>query len=274
MKNKAPREHASRSGAGQHRCIWMSAGVISFKLCPLDYDCDSCEFDEVMRSQVRSKKGKPRLKSSPPATPERPQSPAGDSEKLLFFTFSAVQADKDLHLHPAHLWVRQIEAKKWRIGIDQLLAYTLPHPQGIKLPDVNQNMTRGHVFAQVLAEPGEVLLAAPLSGRLVQVNGALSAHPELLQQDPCGEGWLAVIQSTPHPAELEKFHTGPEGRKFLEEEAQHLRFLLKHKGIRVDQIGDTLPDGGLHIKYLRQVLPGQVCLRLALELVASGKQAW
>lgn len=33
------------------RCIWMTAGVISFKLCPLEYDCELCEFDLVMRRQ-------------------------------------------------------------------------------------------------------------------------------------------------------------------------------------------------------------------------------
>ena len=32
-------------------CIWMTAGVISFKLCPLEYDCELCEFDMVMRKQ-------------------------------------------------------------------------------------------------------------------------------------------------------------------------------------------------------------------------------
>ncbi|MDH3892340.1 MAG: hypothetical protein OEV49_14780 [candidate division Zixibacteria bacterium] len=35
----------------EKRCIWMTAGVISFKLCPLEYDCELCEFDIVMRKQ-------------------------------------------------------------------------------------------------------------------------------------------------------------------------------------------------------------------------------
>ncbi len=160
------------------------------------------------------------------------------------------------------------------MGIDRLLAYTLPPPQRVELPELNQKVIGDHVFAKVFSEPGEVPLTAPLSGRLVEVNAALARHPELLQQDPCGEGWLAAVDSSSNPSEMKKFFTGPAGSKFLEEEAQHLRFLLKHKGIGVDQIGDTLPDGGLHIKYLHQVLPGQVCLRLALELTASGKQAW
>jgi hypothetical protein len=75
-------------------------------------------------------------------------------------------------------------------------------------------------------------------------------------------------------SELERFYTGSNGRRFLEEEAQHLKFLLKHRGVEVDHIGQTLPDGGVNIRYLHQVLPAEVCLRLAVELMVTGKQAW
>jgi glycine cleavage system H protein len=195
-------------------------------------------------------------------------------EKPLFFTFSPTPADRKLHLHPTHLWIRQVEGRKWRVGIDRLLAYTLPPPQKVELPQPKQKLIGDHVFAKVLFEPGEVLFNSPLSGRVLEVNPALARHPELLQQDPYGEGWLAVVDSSPDSSELERFHTGAAGSRFLEEEACHLRLLLKHRGIEVDQIGDTLPDGGVHIKYLHQILSGQVCLRLALELTASGTQAW
>lgn len=32
-------------------CIWMTAGVISYKLCPMDFNCDECEFDAAMLRQ-------------------------------------------------------------------------------------------------------------------------------------------------------------------------------------------------------------------------------
>ena len=75
-------------------------------------------------------------------------------------------------------------------------------------------------------------------------------------------------------SELEEFYAGLAGKRFLEEEAQPLKFLLKHRGVEVNHIGETLPDGGVNIKYLHQVLPSQVCLRLTGELIVTGKQAW
>jgi hypothetical protein len=75
-------------------------------------------------------------------------------------------------------------------------------------------------------------------------------------------------------SELEEFHAGLAGKRFLEEEAQPLKFLLKHRGVEVNRVGKTLPDGGVNIKYLHQVLPDPVCLRLPGEQIVAGKQLW
>lgn len=49
----------------EKHCIWMSAGVISFKLCPFDYDCEHCDFDTVIRYR---KDKNPNSSSDPIAT--------------------------------------------------------------------------------------------------------------------------------------------------------------------------------------------------------------
>ncbi len=38
----------------EQRCIWMTAGVISLKLCPLNFDCEHCDFDSVMQLKEKS----------------------------------------------------------------------------------------------------------------------------------------------------------------------------------------------------------------------------
>lgn len=47
------------------RCIWMTAGVVSYKLCPLQFECDNCEFDAAMRQKDRPTDPP---QSCPPAT--------------------------------------------------------------------------------------------------------------------------------------------------------------------------------------------------------------
>ncbi len=277
MKKRVSIKQKSETGTVQNRCIWMTAGVISFKLCPLDYDCEHCDFDEVMRSQVKSKKGRlrgKRVESRVPASSERICAPGADSKKPLFFTFSAGEVDEGLHLHPTHLWIRRDEGGTWKLGIDKLLAYVLPAASEVELCALDTMLLQNRLFGKVRTPAGVIPLTAPLSGRLVQPNPQLGQRPELLQQDPYGVGWMATIESSQDESDLKKYYTGAGSTKFLEEEAQHLKFLLKHRGIEVDNIGDTLPDGGANIRYLNQILPGPVCLRLATELIMSGKQAW
>ncbi len=278
MKKRVTKKQKIESATAQNRCIWMTAGVISFKLCPLNYDCEHCDFDEVMRSQVRLKEVRSRVKRHKPKTlvssEKLPIASSDSKNPPLFFTFSVGEVGGELYLHPTHLWVRRVEEQKWMLGIDKLLAYVLPPVVEVELYGSNTKVLQNQLFGKVHAQAGTVPLTSPLSGRVVQTNSKLAQCPELMQQDPYGEGWLAEIEWFPSDSELGKFYTGLTGRRFLEEEAQHLKFLLKHRGIQVDQIGETLPDGGAHIKYLHQVLPGPVCLRLAVELMASGKQAW
>lgn len=273
MKRKPSKRKETDSGSVQNRCIWMTAGVISFKLCPLDYDCESCDFDEAMRSQVSSRGA--RSKAEAPAQPEKLSRTSGEGEKSPpFFTFSIGEEEKELYLQSSHLWIHPAEDNRWTLGIDELLAYVLPPPTEIEFCGLNTKLTQNQLIGKVHTQVGTIPLAVPLSGRVVQINHRLDQSPGLVQQDPYGEGWLAVIESFQDHSALKRYYTGTAKRRFLEEEAQHLRFLLKHRGIEVDNIGDTLPDGGVSIKYLHQVLPSQVCLRLSIELIFAGKQAW
>jgi glycine cleavage system H protein len=230
-----------------------------------------------MRSQVKSKRKGSRVireKSEIMASSQAVAAGSIDAERPPFFTFSAGKADQDLYLHPTHLWVRQLQDGKWRLGIDDLLAYVLPAVAGVEFNGSGTTKKKNQLLGKIHTEAGTVPLATPLSGRLLEINPLLRERPQTVQEDPYGNGWLVLMESSPKESDLKSYSAGASSIKFLEEEAQHLRFLLKHRGIEVDSIGDTLPDGGAHLTSLNQILPGPVCLRLATELVMSGKQAW
>jgi glycine cleavage system H protein len=46
-------------------------------------------------------------------------------------------------------------------------------------------------------------VVAPLSGEIVEVNEALSEHPDAINEDPYGEGWLVKVRLS-DPAERER----------------------------------------------------------------------
>jgi glycine cleavage system H protein len=278
MKKRVSKKQKTQADEEQNLCIWMTAGVISFKLCPLNYDCEHCDLDKALRSEVKSRRIRSRIKRNRSETlmTSEKSSVSGKGSKipLPFFTFSAGEVEEGLYLHPAHVWVRRVEGQKWRLGIGKLLAYVLPAPSNVELGGQNTRVIQNQLVGKVHTQAGMVPLTAPLSGLLVGTNPALSQRPELMQHDPCGQGWLAEIDWCQDQPELENLYVGLEGTRFLEEEAQHLNFLLRHRGIEVNNIGETQPDGGVNIRYLHQVLPSQICFGLAGELILSGKQAW
>jgi glycine cleavage system H protein len=277
MKKRTPEKRSGLTNDALNRCIWMTAGVISFKLCPLDYDCEHCEFDEVMRSEVKLKRERVRPRqgvSGTKAEPAEVSTPKREQDNALFFTFSAGEVDEKLHLHPAHLWVRRNQNGKWRLGVGKLLAYVLPPIKKVDLNNEDSKIVQNGLLGKLHTDVGIVPLTAPLSGVITRTNPQLARKPELMQLDPEGEGWLLEIDWGGNRLELEHLYVGLSGKRYLEEEAQHLNYLLRHRGVQVGNIGTTLGDGGEDIKHLHQILPSRVCLGLAGELLVSGKHAW
>jgi len=273
MEKKLTKNSRNSPEGELNRCVWMTAGVISFKLCPFNYDCEQCDFDRVMRQHAKPGGLKSKVKKQIPANHSLFQSfaPTSLDSDNGFFTFSPGEIDERVYLHPTHLWARREYDHTWKVGIDSLLAYLLPAPAKVELYRPNQEIIQEEAFGRVQTEAGTVFVNAPLSGRLVQTNPRLSQEPDLVQRDPWGEGWLALIDWSQDGSELEKLYAGPRTVRFLKEEAQHLKVLLKYRGVPVNHVGDTLPDGGAEIKYLHQILPPKLCLNLARELIVSGK---
>jgi len=59
-------------------------------------------------------------------------------------------------------------------------------------------------FAEVETIKATVSFSSPVTGKIVMVNGELDLTPEAVNQEPYGQGWLAVIEPTNWPAERAK----------------------------------------------------------------------
>lgn len=90
-------------------------------------------------------------------------------------------------------WVR-IEGGKAYIGITDYAQKQLRDIVGVDLPIVNRLYRRGEVLAYVDSVKATAEVYAPLSGRVVRVNEELVDDPQLMNRDPYGVGWIAVIE--------------------------------------------------------------------------------
>jgi len=122
---------------------------------------------------------------------------------------------EDLRYSTEHEWAR-LEGDRVRVGITKFAADRLSDIVFVELPPVGTEVEFMKPFGVVESVKAVSDLYAPVSGKVVEVNEALKDHPEVLNQDPYGAGWLVVIEPA-DPSELQKLLGRDEYLKLIEE---------------------------------------------------------
>jgi glycine cleavage system H protein len=101
----------------------------------------------------------------------------------------------DLHYTEEHEWVQRTGDGAVRVGITDYAQSALGDVVFVQLPDVGAEVTAGESFGEVESTKSVSDLYAPVTAKVVAVNGDLEATPELVNSDPYGEGWLVELQA-------------------------------------------------------------------------------
>ncbi len=101
-----------------------------------------------------------------------------------------------------HEWVSKISPAVCRIGITDYAQSALGDIVYVQLPEVGDLLTAGKVCGEIESTKSVSEIFSPVSGKVVAINGALSANPEVINSDPYGQGWLAEIEVSSVPSEL------------------------------------------------------------------------
>lgn len=94
-----------------------------------------------------------------------------------------------------HEWARK-EGDVYVIGISDYAQSTLSDVVYIELPEVGDEFDQEEVFGVVESVKAASDVYTPLSGEIVEVNEGLEDAPELVNDDPFGDGWLIKIDAS------------------------------------------------------------------------------
>jgi len=92
-----------------------------------------------------------------------------------------------------HEWAK-IEGTLARIGITDHAQHELTDVVYVEFPAIGKEVRKGEVLGVVESVKAVSEIYAPLSGKVVAVNKDLDDHPEKVNKDPYGEGWLAELE--------------------------------------------------------------------------------
>lgn len=114
-----------------------------------------------------------------------------------------------------HEWVKQ-EGKLARIGITDHAQTELTEIVFVELPAVGKDVRAGEVLGNVESVKTVSEVFSPVSGVVKEGNGKLVDSPELLNKDPYGQGWIAVVEMSA-PSELSSLMSADDYKKMLGE---------------------------------------------------------
>lgn len=119
-----------------------------------------------------------------------------------------------------HEWIK-IENGKVRMGISDYAQKELRDIVYIELPTIGKKVKQFERLCSIESVKAVSDVYSPISGEVIEVNNKLERSPELLNTDPYGEGWIAVIK----PEKLDEELSNLMNAKKYEE---HIKTLEHH----------------------------------------------
>jgi glycine cleavage system H protein len=98
----------------------------------------------------------------------------------------------ELRYSSDHEWVRP-DGAAVRVGITDYAQEALGDVVFVQLPEVGSTVQAGGELGEVESTKSVSEIYAPVAGEVTEVNLALEDSPELVNNDPYGEGWMVVI---------------------------------------------------------------------------------
>ena len=124
----------------------------------------------------------------------------------------------DIKYHREHAWVR-VEGKHATVGITDFAQQQLGDIVYVDLPEVDTEVDADSELCEIESTKATSPVVSPVSGTVHEVNDDLADSPEVINEDPYGNGWIAVIAMS-DPSEVNDLMSRDEYEKFLKEEEE------------------------------------------------------
>lgn len=186
------------------RCRHMLSGYVSAKYCPNNFDCNRCEFDQLVHEEMLSQKAR------------EPQVEIVEGFALA----------PDHYYTRAHAWARLEYGGQIRVGMDDFASRLFGPAHHWKLPDLGRALTHDEVFATMTRSENAASLNAPIQGIVAAVNPRLESNPGLVNQAPYSDGWLVILQPTKLVRDFRQLLFGKQAEGWLKNDSERLSEII------------------------------------------------
>jgi glycine cleavage system H lipoate-binding protein len=211
----------------ERKCRHALTGRAPFRLCPYDFECHSCEFDQMLEDSLELQ--------LPYHLTNIPQVDGYRLPEGHFF-------------HLGHSWARVEAGGRVRIGLDDFSMKLFGPADNIELPLTGEQIKFSEVGVAFKRMGKMASVLSPISGVVTAVNYQTVKDPTLVKEEPYNEGWLMVLDPADMKKNLKDLLYGKESNEWIRAEHQKLVEM-------VSEVGITYADGGV-IEDVVGSLPG------------------
>ena len=121
---------------------------------------------------------------------------------------------EDLRYTKEHEWIRA-EGDNGTVGITDYAQHALTDVVFVELPEKGKKIMQSKSFCTIESVKSVSDIFAPASGEVAEANDEVSEKPELVNQDPYGDGWIAKIKIS-NKSELDNLMDANQYKEYLE----------------------------------------------------------
>ena len=260
------------------KCVWMTAGLLTYKLCKYDLQCEKCPLDWELRnlsaaptsgsaaSQEREQINSEEVRPTPPG---RKGSSGWD---VLTEDLSRLNINGSLFYPPGHTWVKVEKADEVRIGIDYFLGKIIGKVKVIVLPLSGGRVLQGDTLCSIIQEEGILRIVFPVSGSILSVNQKLKDEPELLTKDPSGEGFLLTLKPKNLQRDQKHLFSGEAALSWYQRELERFKTAAVSELYGEGRVGMTMQDGGIRLRDIKRLLGPERYIQLVIAYLRNGEK--
>jgi glycine cleavage system H protein len=257
----------------------MTAGMLSYKLCKYDLQCEKCPLDWELRNVsatpsfdlVASQEWKNINSEEARLTPPWKKEKSG--RDLLIEDLSRLNINGSLFYHPGHTWVKVEKADEVRVGLDCFLRGILGKVNVVVLPLSGRRCLQGESLCSIIQEDGILHIISPVSGSILSVNQKLKDQPELITKDPLGEGFLVTLKPKNLQRDQKHLFFGETALSWYQKELERFKAAVISE-LSPDQkgLGMTMQDGEIKLGDIEKLIDPERYIQLVSTFLRKGEK--
>ena len=257
----------------------MTAGLLTYKLCKYDLQCEKCPLDWELRnlsltSPLDSTTSREVKNINPEETgPTPPWEKERSREEFLREDLSLLNIKESLFYHPGHTWIKVERADEVRVGIDSFLGRIIGKVNVVVLPLSGRRGFQGENLCSIIQEEGILHIVFPVSGLILSVNQKLKDQPGLISRDPLGDGFLLTLKPKNLQRDQKYLFFGEAALAWNRKECERFKeAVISELPHEQERLGITMQDGGMKLRDIKKIISPERYIQLVSTFLRKGEK--